>query len=148
VNNRPDAGLQVVRSEARGSPRQRPRSSPRPASPWGKDARFKTVEGWAKPDFAKAYRAARRQAFGQAIALTQRNDPLAVNTLAQVMMDKIAPHWWPAVPSLLRRRAADRPRRVPRVRAPAGLPNQLREAARTMRCELEPQSCSQANVHA
>ena len=28
-----------------------------------------------------------REAFGQAIALTQRYAPLAVNTLAQVMMD-------------------------------------------------------------
>ena len=39
------------------------------------------------PEFARAYREARREALGQAIALTQRYAPLVVNTLAQVMMD-------------------------------------------------------------
>ena len=43
------------------------------------------------PDFSRAYRKARREAFGQAIALTQRYAPLAVNTLAKVMTDEDAP---------------------------------------------------------
>ena len=53
----------------------------------------RTLYRWLdKPDFGRAYRKARREAFGQAIALTQRYAPLAVNTLAQVMMDQGAPH--------------------------------------------------------
>ncbi len=53
----------------------------------------RTLYKWLNdPDFSSAYRKARRQAFGQAIALTQRYAPLAVNTLAQVMMDQSAPH--------------------------------------------------------
>ncbi len=44
-----------------------------------------------KPAFAKAYRKARRDAFGQSIALTQHYAPLAVNTLATIMADKQAP---------------------------------------------------------
>ena len=52
----------------------------------------RTLYRWLrKPEFARAYREARREAFGQAIALTQRYAPLAVNTLAQVMMDGAAP---------------------------------------------------------
>ncbi len=52
----------------------------------------RTLYRWLrKPEFARAYREARREAFGQAIALTQRYAPLAVNTLAQVMMDDGAP---------------------------------------------------------
>ncbi len=52
----------------------------------------RTLYRWLrKPEFARAYREARREAFGQAIALTQRYAPLAVNTLAQVMMDNNAP---------------------------------------------------------
>ncbi len=52
----------------------------------------RTLYRWLKePTFARAYREARREAFGQAIALTQRYAPLAVNTLAQVMMDDGAP---------------------------------------------------------
>ncbi len=52
----------------------------------------RTLYRWLrKPEFARAYREARREAFGQAIALTQRYAPLAVNTLAQVMMDDQAP---------------------------------------------------------
>ena len=52
----------------------------------------RTLYRWLrKPEFARAYREARREAFGQAIALTQRYAPLAVNTLAQVMMDDDAP---------------------------------------------------------
>ena len=52
----------------------------------------RTLYRWLKePSFSRAYREARRDAFGQAIALTQRYAPLAVNTLAQVMMDSDAP---------------------------------------------------------
>ena len=52
----------------------------------------RTLYRWMKdPTFSRAYREARRDAFGQAIALTQRYAPLAVNTLAQVMMDDGAP---------------------------------------------------------
>ena len=52
----------------------------------------RTLYRWLrKPEFARAYREARREAFGQAIALTQRYAPLAVNTLAQVMMNDNAP---------------------------------------------------------
>ncbi len=52
----------------------------------------RTLYRWLRqPEFARAYREARREAFGQAIALTQRYAPLAVNTLAQVMMDNDAP---------------------------------------------------------
>ncbi len=52
----------------------------------------RTLYRWLdKPAFSRAYRKARREAFGQAIALTQRYAPLAVNTLAQVMMDDHAP---------------------------------------------------------
>ncbi len=52
----------------------------------------RTLYRWLKdPTFSRAYREARRDAFGQAIALTQRYAPLAVQTLAQVMMDNDAP---------------------------------------------------------
>ncbi len=52
----------------------------------------RTLYRWLKdPTFSRDYREARRDAFGQAIALTQRYAPLAVNTLAQVMMDDGAP---------------------------------------------------------
>jgi hypothetical protein len=52
----------------------------------------RTIYRWlSEPAFSKAYRKARREAFGQAIALTQRYAPLAVNTLAQVMTDADAP---------------------------------------------------------
>ncbi len=57
------------------------------------DVSERTLHRWLdKPAFSRAYRKARREAFGQAIALTQRYAPLAVNTLAQVMMDQSAPH--------------------------------------------------------
>ena len=42
----------------------------------------RTLYRWLRePAFSRAYRQARRDAFGQAIALTQRYAPLAVNTL-------------------------------------------------------------------
>ncbi len=52
----------------------------------------RTIYRWLEePAFGNAYRRARREAFGHAIALTQRYAPLAVNTLASVMSDKDAP---------------------------------------------------------
>ena len=52
----------------------------------------RTLYRWLRqPEFSRAYREARREAFGQAIALTQRYAPVAVNTLVQVMMDDSAP---------------------------------------------------------
>ena len=52
----------------------------------------KTIYRWLdEPHFAAAYRKARREAFGQAIAMTQRYAPLAVHTLAQVMTDPKSP---------------------------------------------------------
>jgi len=52
----------------------------------------RTLYRWLEEsDFAAAYRKARRQAFGQAIALTQRYAPLAVNTLVKIMTDADAP---------------------------------------------------------
>lgn len=51
----------------------------------------RTLYRWLdSPAFAAAYRKARRAAFNQAIALTQRFTPLAVNTLAKVMTDPSA----------------------------------------------------------
>ncbi len=53
----------------------------------------KTLYRWLRaPAFSRAYHRARRDAFGQAIALTQRYAPLAVNTLVKVMADHDAPH--------------------------------------------------------
>ncbi len=52
----------------------------------------RTIYRWLdEPAFGNAYRKARREAFGHAIALTQRYAPLAVNTLAAIMSDKDAP---------------------------------------------------------
>jgi hypothetical protein len=53
----------------------------------------RTLHRWLQDDaFVDAYRRARREAFGQAIALTQRYAPMAVTTLAKVMNDPVAPH--------------------------------------------------------
>jgi hypothetical protein len=53
---------------------------------------LRTLQRWQEePEFAAAYREARRQAFSQAIALTQRYAPLAVNALARILMDTKAP---------------------------------------------------------
>lgn len=53
----------------------------------------RTLHRWmTEPAFLASYRKARREAFGQAIALTQRYAPLAVNTLAKVMSDTGATH--------------------------------------------------------
>lgn len=43
-----------------------------------------------EPEFAAAYRKARRQAFSQAIAMTQRYAPMAVQILAKVASDPSA----------------------------------------------------------
>lgn len=52
----------------------------------------RTIHRWlSDPVFGKAYRKARREAFGHAIALTQHYAPLAVNTLATIMADTSAP---------------------------------------------------------
>ncbi len=52
----------------------------------------KTVHRWLKdPTFSAAYREARRIAFRQAMSLTQRYAPIAIQTLAKVMTDEKAP---------------------------------------------------------
>ncbi len=52
----------------------------------------RTLHRWlSDSDFGRAYRKARREAFGHAIALTQHYAPLAVNTLATIMADTSAP---------------------------------------------------------
>jgi hypothetical protein len=52
----------------------------------------RTLYRWLDdPIFSSVYRKWRREAFSQAIALTQRYAPLAVNTLAKVMSDPSAP---------------------------------------------------------
>ncbi len=53
----------------------------------------RTVYRWLdKPDFTRAYRRCRREAFAQAVALTQRYAPVAINTLAKIMADDSAPY--------------------------------------------------------
>ena len=53
----------------------------------------RTLQTWMTDDaFMRFYRRARREAFNQAIALTQRYASLAVTTLAKVMADPNAPH--------------------------------------------------------
>lgn len=52
----------------------------------------RTIYRWLDmPRFADAYRKARREAFGQAIAQTQRYAPLAVHTLVTLMSDRSTP---------------------------------------------------------
>lgn len=54
---------------------------------------LRTLHRWTREDeaFIAAYRAARREAFGHAIGLTQRMAPHAVHTLAKIMADGSAP---------------------------------------------------------
>lgn len=53
----------------------------------------RTLYRWMDdPAFSRAYRSARREAFAQAISLTQRYAPAAVHTLAKVMGDPTATH--------------------------------------------------------
>jgi hypothetical protein len=52
----------------------------------------RTMHRWMrKPEFRRVYHRARREAFSQAIGLTQRLAPLAVQTLGQIMADQKAP---------------------------------------------------------
>jgi hypothetical protein len=55
---------------------------------------LRTLHRWTREDeaFIAAYRAARREAFGHAIGLTQRMAPHAVHTLAKIMADAAAPY--------------------------------------------------------
>lgn len=51
-----------------------------------------TLLSWMKiPEFQKAYREARRAAFGQAIARLQQMSGAAVATLGKIMVDQTAP---------------------------------------------------------
>jgi len=54
----------------------------------------RTLYRWLREEkvFISAYRRARREAFSQAIGLTQRYAPVAVTTLVKVMTDDSAPH--------------------------------------------------------
>lgn len=53
----------------------------------------KTIRRWLKePAFEKAHREARRETFRQAIALTQRYAPMAVQSLLKIIADQKAPH--------------------------------------------------------
>ncbi|CAN5861267.1 hypothetical protein BH11PLA1_BH11PLA1_18480 [soil metagenome] len=53
---------------------------------------LRTLYRWLQsPQFAQAYREARRMAFAHAVAQTQRCAPLAVNTLARIASDPDAP---------------------------------------------------------
>jgi hypothetical protein len=61
----------------------------------------RTLLRWLKlPEFENAYRQARRDAFGQAIARLQQGTSAAVTTLLKVMID-------PGAPASVRVRAAD-----------------------------------------
>jgi hypothetical protein len=52
----------------------------------------RTLYRWlSDPRFSRAFRRTRREAFGQAVALTQRYAVLAVNVLAKMMTDPLAP---------------------------------------------------------
>ena len=52
------------------------------------DVDERTLHRWlADPHFSRAYRNARRLAFSQAIAVSQRYAPVAVHTLAKIMTD-------------------------------------------------------------
>jgi hypothetical protein len=56
------------------------------------DTSERTMHRWLNDElFSRVYRKARREAFGQAIGLTQHYAPLAVNTLATLMADKSTP---------------------------------------------------------
>jgi hypothetical protein len=61
----------------------------------------RTLLRWLKlPEFQNAYRQARREAFGQAIARLQQGTSAAATTLLKVMID-------PSAPASVRVRAAD-----------------------------------------
>jgi hypothetical protein len=53
----------------------------------------RTVHRWLdQPEFSRRYRKARREAFAQAISLTQKYAPHAVQVLMKVMADPAAPY--------------------------------------------------------
>ena len=53
----------------------------------------RTIYNWLDdPSFERAYRRARKLAFRQAVSLTQRYAPVAVQTLAKISTDQSAPH--------------------------------------------------------
>ncbi len=53
----------------------------------------RTLLRWLKlPEFQNAYRQARREAFGQAIARLQQGSAAAATTLLKVMLDAATPH--------------------------------------------------------
>jgi hypothetical protein len=61
----------------------------------------RTLIRWLKlPEFQKAYREARREAFGQAVARLQQGTAAAATTLMKIMID-------PSAPASVRVRAAD-----------------------------------------
>jgi hypothetical protein len=52
----------------------------------------KTIHRWLEqPAFAAAYRKARREAFSQAMATSQRYAPMALQALAKIVMDESKP---------------------------------------------------------
>jgi transposase len=52
----------------------------------------KTIYRWLKePEFTQVYRGTRREAFSQAVALTQKYAPMAVQSLAKTMLDPTTP---------------------------------------------------------
>lgn len=54
---------------------------------------IRTIYRWLEtPAFARRFRKLRRENFAQAMSLTQRYAPLAINTLARIMADATAPH--------------------------------------------------------
>jgi hypothetical protein len=56
------------------------------------DVGERTLYRWLEePEFMATYRTARRHAFRQAISLTQKYAPMAVNELAKIIMDKSTP---------------------------------------------------------
>ena len=62
---------------------------------------MRTLYRWlGEPDFDKAYRVARRKAFGQATARRQHGSSAAATTLLKVMLD-------PSMPASTRVRAAE-----------------------------------------
>lgn len=54
---------------------------------------IRTIYRWLEsPAFARRFRKLRRENFAQAMSLTQRYAPLAINTLARIVADATAPH--------------------------------------------------------
>lgn len=84
-----DSGLSVKQERAIAALLQEPTVGKAAASAGVGE---RTLYRWLDmPRFADAYRKARRDAFGQAIAQTQRYAPLAVHTLVALMSDRSTP---------------------------------------------------------